>query len=219
MYENEMVDIRKYPDLHFQHSEDDLFIIGKYKFRSNIENESPLQDIYNLKITFPNNYPFSYPTVYELDDKIPKDYHKHIDESLCLGTAVDLFLIYRKSKSISNFIENILNPYLYRFTYIQQHNKEPFSDRSHGVRGIFESYSEFLQIKDLRIIIDFIYIALNKGYKYDMSCPCKSDRTFKKCHGKKALYLEELPYDYLKDDFMLLSNLLKELKEYERNRS
>jgi len=60
----------------------------------------------------------------------------------------------------------------------------PWGERSHGIRGIYESYGELLGIKDHAILFSFLgKIILGRMSQREM-CPCGSNIPYRKCHKK-----------------------------------
>jgi hypothetical protein len=58
--------------------------------------------------------------VWEIGGKIGKEYHHFFDGTLCLGTYIEVYRKFSPSPNIRNFIESLLIPYLYRYSYIQK---------------------------------------------------------------------------------------------------
>lgn len=159
-----------------------------------------------MKILFPKDYPNSLPTVFELDGKIDKAYHTNPDLSLCLGTEVELYAVFSKRPCLKTFIEEILNPYLYRWLYITKYNKEPWADRSHGIIGIMEAYSEMLSVPcDKNMICNFISLLMLRNTRANSLCPCNSGKKVKCCHRKKLEKLAgEIPTSVFYKDFLYI---------------
>lgn len=146
-----------------------------------------MEENFHIKISFSQEYPNKIPKVYELDEKIESNYHHfQSDGALCLGTKIDLYIIFSQSPCLDTFINEILNPYLYRWLYIKKFGKEPWADRSHGNKGIIESYAELLSIQaDKEIINSFLDLLVENKTRANSLCPCNSGKKVKCCHKKK----------------------------------
>ena len=152
--------------------------------------------------------------VTELDGKIPVTYHTYLypEKILCLGTAVELYQIFTQKPCLSNFIDNILNPYLYRWLFIEKFGKAPWEDRSHGLKGIIEAYSSILQIPlNLTMIVEFLNLLIRQETRSNSLCPCNSGKKVKCCHKKKLeKLLKTVPLFILRNDLKLLWEILNE---------
>ena len=122
---SEIKSVKKYPNLSWAWKNDIPAITGTYFFKSEYKG-TVLEDSFRLSITFPQNYPYSLPHAFELDGKIESNYHHFLsDGSLCLGTEIDLYKIFAIRPCLDTFMTEILNPYLYRWLYINRFGKEP----------------------------------------------------------------------------------------------
>lgn len=146
-----------------------------------------MEDDFRIRISFPNDYPCKIPQAFEIDGKIDLGYHHfQSDGSLCLGTEIDLYMIFSNNPCLDTFMTEILNPYLYRWLYIKRFGKEPWTDRSHGNMGIIESYAEALEIPaDKNIVKEFLALLMEKNTRANSLCPCNSGKKVKCCHKKK----------------------------------
>jgi hypothetical protein len=186
-------DVHKYPNLNIQWKSDKLYVIGNYQF-SREYKQLVCSDEFLLEIEIPSDFSNTLPTVNEVGNKIPRDYHKNSSTSLCLGTNIELYEIFGKEKTFSGFMEYIVNPYLYRWFYISKFNKAPWNDRAHGCQGIIDSYADFLSIpNDKKIISDFLFILSSGNARLNKFCPCGSGKKTKLCHMHG---LNKLIHDY-----------------------
>lgn len=182
VYLNLVEDVQKYPGLDIQWKNNKLYVVGIYIF-TGIFNNISCSDKFSLEIEIPDNFPVLMPIVDEIGNKIPSNYHKNSSTTLCLGTSIELYQIYNRDKSFSNFMENIVNPYLYRWLYIMKFHSEPWPDRSHGKKGILEGYSEILNVEpNKHIISEFLLILIDGNARLNKKCPCGSGKKVKHCH-------------------------------------
>ena len=103
-------------------------VIGNLSF-SIKDNSIIINDKYHLKFVFNDDNPI--PLIYELDNKIDKKYHQYPNGSLCLTLDFQIEKILKDDKSISNIIEKLLLPYLYRHSYLKEYNTTPWGEYSH----------------------------------------------------------------------------------------
>lgn len=199
-------DVSNFPFLDICWKNERLFVTGKYIFKGAYKGVF-CSDNFNLKIEIPSDFPSTIPKVFEIDNKIPKDYHKNSSTELCLGTPVDLYVKW-KERTFSFFIKEIVNPYLYRWIYFNKFGYEPWDDRSHGKNGIIEFYSEYLEIKaDFNKVFKFLYILINGNVRSNTFCPCGSGRKIKSCHMHKLnKLLKKVPKETFQYEFRSLMN-------------
>ena len=82
----------------------------------------------------------------------------------------------------------------------------PWGERQHGLIGIVESYQELLKLKDFQQTILLIKNFVMGKIDRNDDCPCNSGYSFKKCHRKIIIRLENsLPKGQLVYDFISIS--------------
>ena len=201
--------MKKYKNLSWTWCKDIPYVKGIYHFKGEY-NGIILEDDFRIKISFPPEYPRKIPKVFEEGGKINSNYHHfQSDGSLCLGTEIDLYMLFSKNPCLVTFITYILNPYLYRWLYIQEFGKEPWSDRSHGNEGIIESYAELLNIPaDKETVNRFLKLLLEKRTRANSLCPCNSGKKVKCCHKKKLENLvKRVPQQIFLQNYFLLGGI------------
>jgi hypothetical protein len=204
IFRKELLLSKKYPDLKWRWIHDKPVLLGVYHFTGSHKEISLSQD-FNLRIEFPENYPENLPIVYELDCQIPSDYHMNPGKQLCLGVAADIAIIFHKKPDLQTFIEKILNPYLYRWIYLQKYGTAPWGERPHGIAGIYEFYSDFFHTKSVSVIISLLSLAIMQNDRANFVCPCGSGEKVKSCHRKSIHKLyTAVPVTTLVDNYRLL---------------
>jgi hypothetical protein len=127
-----------------------------------------------LELFVPNDYPLGLPKANDVDNVITYD-HKFTNGNLCVSTIFDLQLKLKSSKCISDYVDNFLIPYFISYEYWKKCHKDIFGDRGHGIKGVFESIQDFLEIpKD-----DFSLFKL-------IICWASQIKKFKKCISKSS---------------------------------
>lgn len=206
-----------YNSLHFRMNEGHVILLGNLKFQAvlNEGENSEIKDNYRILITFPDDYPNEFPEVLELDGKIPVSDDNHVNRSseyfttsLCLGTNIEVYKIFIRSRNIVHFIEKILIPFLYYISYKNKFGCTPYSDRSHGFLGILEYYKELFKIIDKNKIIQFLEYAHNYSNSGLKTYPWGSDKIISRSHINIIKDLSRVPGKYLNYDI----NALKQNK-------
>lgn len=137
-----------------------------------------------LRIEFPKEYPNILPIVFEENNLIPVSYHHNPDSSLCLGTQVELYMIFSGLPCLKIFIKKILNPYLYRWLAYKK-GYPVWEDRSHGIEGLIEGYRFLLKVQTIKQVYHSLsFILTNDHFQTSQPCPCGSGLKTKHCHRK-----------------------------------
>lgn len=147
-------------------------------------------DSYDVSIEL-NRYPKSFPIVYEVDERILREVHRHIYSdtgSCCLTTnAKAQILLKTKITSLHLFVKDIVVPYFQNNSYYELNGKYKTEEYSHFALGVVESYRDILQTSNDRMIAQLIaYQAQgNRKLRFHDACYCGSRSSFKHCsHGE-----------------------------------
>lgn len=167
------------------------FIRGGLRF-SAIYDGQQINDEYSIKITVPGNYPDELPTVQEMDNRIPNDFHHYQNDNLCLGAPIAVKYKFRKEPTLVGFVCNCVVPYLYSFSYKVKFGKMPFGELSHGALGILEYYKDLFGINDNGVILKLLEILAEDNCHEQNKCPCGSKKRLFECHGKTLLEIKDL---------------------------
>lgn len=128
-------------------------------------NNITLYDEYEVKIKINKDYPNTIPKVYELSKKIPDSYkHINVDSSLCLGTDLDIYDCLNNCSSFEDFYNSIICVVFYGISFLKRYGYCPFGERSHGNKGIVETYKEKFGIKDEEELLKIAQIYVNKSH-------------------------------------------------------
>lgn len=191
--------LKSYPSLQI----DAGFNIVKGGFE--IKNErGEVLETYSLEITIPQSYPNSrLPIVREVSQRIPRNKDRHIfeDGRLCLSTPLGELLICRDGITFLKFLDEVLHPFLASQYAISCGwlNEFPQGEYSHGGKGIYESYSEFLEIDGIDKAISALIMATKRNQR-NKKCFCASRKKLKDCHFKSYTLLQKLGKDQLYKD-------------------
>ena len=151
-----------------------------------------LRDEFQIKLYISIDYPEMLPVVEEIGGRIPSDFHKNSDTSLCLAPPEEAKLKFLEEPTLNGFVKNVIIPYFYSFIYLKKYNKMPYGDRSHGVEGLIEFYYEYFETQEIEVVLSLLCILADDSYKEKNYCPCGSGLKQKKCHGHELLSIKEL---------------------------
>lgn len=143
-------------------------------------------DSYSIKIVATNDYPYRFPCVYETGKRIPinVDWHVFPDGHCCIKAIPEELLICNKGITLSGFIKEQVIPYFFNQKYREQ-NGFFLHERSHGVLGTIEYFSDHFNTQDVHLILKLLTKAQNtKEFKSNSKCLCGSGRKFRKCHRR-----------------------------------
>ena len=195
-----------------QYVENSFFTIsGSWPVHGDPKDDKPLED-FLIKIIFPNNYPDELPKVYETGNRIKvknANTHFYNNYSACLFYPTERYLHFPENDSFDfkKFLEGPVKSFFFSQLYYIYHNKWPFGQRSHDIKGLLEFYAEKLSIpnnqKSISIVLDYLLKPKIKGH---WPCPCGNDK-LRDCHVEKFRFLHnKIPSKNFKKDFLLLMN-------------
>ncbi len=204
----------RYSDLEFDHE--------TQKFRGNIYLSDT--DYYEVIIDL-SPFPRLFPDVYEVGERIPQKLDRHKfnnSDKCCITTRANAqVLIKTKIKSITEFFDRVLVPYLKNNSYYEINRHYFQGEYSHDKTGILEGYQDILGIEDPVIIASIINSRI-KGAKLTIrdECFCGNRLTLKKCSSHLDNYrrFRLIDKDVLVGDLRILIELIEEIKEYFLNR-
>lgn len=189
LYLNESFNIlrSRYNDLRLIESS-----ISKFEIEGILDLNAKYNDIslhlcYNIKIDIPKTYPDEPPTVFEIGGVIPHDFHKNSDSALCLGIPSVIASSHKTDPSLLYFVEELVVPFLYSYSYSLAYGKMPFGELSHGPKGIIEYYKDKFATDNENHLLGLLRILVDTNYRGHLKCPCSSNLILRKCHGKILL--------------------------------
>jgi hypothetical protein len=143
--------------------------------------------------------------VKEIGGKIPSNFHRYTQGGLCLAATPELYRIFKKEPTLENYIDNLVDPYLFGWLYYQQYQKMPWGERSHGANGLIESYKELLHIEKTTNMKMLLLQIVTNTIKQRELCPCGSGLPFRKCHKKQVQrLLVNIPKEVFFHDFLTI---------------
>jgi hypothetical protein len=200
-----------YPGLALSQDPSGLWIIeGPLAFKATFDGAT-IEDIFNIRLRFLPD-PTTPPMVDEIGGRIPKDYHKLGDDSLCLGTPVEVRTKFRNDSRLLAFVEDQVIPYLFSFCFRQKYGKMPYGERPHGGKGLLESYHEVFKVEDRSAVLHLLKILAMNSYRGHLPCACGANIKLKKCHGPELIEMRSLrpAKHFLADIGLIIRDLPKE---------
>lgn len=138
--------------------------------------ENEIEDSYNIAIQVHNSFPKIVPKVEDVEGKIPRDGHFHVnpDGSFCLGSPLRLLLVLSKNPSLIDFMELLLVPYLYAVSYKLKNGGEfIFGELKHGLDGELSDYENLFQVHGKSAVKNtLIALSTKKRIANKKICPC-----------------------------------------------
>ena len=160
-----------------------VIIAGVVAFSAEAPGKERIEDEYEIEIAIPERFPKWIPAVRETRGRIPPNFHKLDDGSLCLGSPTRLLLVLSESASILAFMERCVVPYLYGYSYYMKYHMMPFGELSHRQLGIHEDLAAIFGIEQVEAAREFVRLAsMKKRQANKRPCPCGSNRRLGKCH-------------------------------------
>jgi hypothetical protein len=147
---------------------------------------------YDIKICIPRNYPLTIPLVFETGGKIDKNFHRNPNGALCLASPAELKLKFNRSKTLINFVDNLVIPFLFSHKHFIETGRMPYGELAHGSAGIYQYYCEYFNTDDPRIITEYLSCLLEvHDNTNNRPCPCGSGKSISNCHKDKLNYFRQ----------------------------
>lgn len=204
--------IKCYPKLHLKEQPGPIILAGEVDL---ITPEDEILDTYQLEIHQSDEYPFSFPWVYETGGKIPINIDWHIYEDTgrcCIKVPPEEEVICKKGLSLADFIKLELLPYLFNQTF-RRDNGYFINERGHGVLGLLEYYGEKLGTTNVAEIIRLLYyIYKNPEPNRVAECFCGKKQKYRRCHRDAYQLLSLIKKENLLLHMKLLTDFYKKVE-------
>ena len=195
-----------YSSLKLVEDDSEHALLGSVYFSASVDGKETIEASYDIKISIPHSYPVELPKVYssgyQLDERFE---HTNPDTSFCLAVPFEERKLYDYEPTLLGFINNLVVPFLYGYSYFLKHGKHPFGEREHGDKGILNFYLELFGSSNAETLILSLCKFAVAGYQPHEKCPCGSGKKVLKCHKTQ---LKEL----LINESLLKADLLKFIK-------
>lgn len=138
-------------------------------------------------------FPDRFPRVLELNERIPPIANRHVnkDGTLCFASPLDTELaLINQIKSITDFIDLILIPYLENNSYFELNKKYKFGERLHNlIDAEFHSYQDQLDLGNAGITLNTIKSLKDRvKIRPNDKCYCGSGIKIKDCKDHQERY-------------------------------
>lgn len=197
-----------YPSLEYIQIDNSIKLKGELYIKE-------IDDSYTIEISFLDNYPKTLPIVKEMGGDIPKTDQRHINfgGSCCLCIPQLQKIYFPDGSNIKDFLDNLVVPFFANQAYYDLNATWLNGEYSHGYMGIYEFYSDFLDIKNFNKTLQLLQVSIQSIPNFNKKCPCHSGRSIRKCHMQRIVELKKLvKINQLKDDVYEFKKI-KEKKE------
>jgi hypothetical protein len=142
---------------------------------------------YEVEIHASENFPFQFPLLFETSGKIPKiaDWHIYEDTlSCCIRVTPDEIIRCKNGISVTEYIKEEVYPYLFNQTHRRVEGYYVNGEYSHGLKGIYEFYSDVLKTGDdiMKTVELMTFIATHSRPGRTSQCFCGQKTKFRHCH-------------------------------------
>lgn len=170
-------------------------------------------DSYRIQAALTAGFPAQEPVVFETGGRIPRIADRHVfpkDGNCCLGIWEE-WLLTAPDHRFETFLTGPMHDYFVSQTYYEVNNIWPYGERSHGPRGVLESYSDILGIRpDPKIVTDYLHLLSRVEIKGHAVCPCGSGKRLRQCHSEDLWKLSaKIPFQMAKKMATKMSQILK----------
>ncbi len=144
---------------------------------------------YEIRIVLPVNSDIL-PYVIDKGNQIDKSYpHRYVDGRLCLETDTAVRIRFINGFNLEVWMHDFVEPYYFSYEYYQRYGVFPFGERAHDIKGVLQTYGDYLDETDYVKIFRLVEFLQFGRYRGHLPCPCGSGRKMRSCHGQ---FLKEL---------------------------
>lgn len=175
----------RFPGLRLTHLSDcGLQFEGELAFRAQKNGSPEIKDTYEIRSIVSGSFPRKEPEVFETGGRIPSDYHKMMDGSLCLGSPIRVNKTLAENPTLVGFVENLVIPYLYNRSCLEQFDTLPVGELAHNGPGLLADYEEMFRIDGVDACIGILEaLSTKKRIANKRPCPCGSRLRLGRCHN------------------------------------
>ncbi len=150
-----------------------------------VDEEDTLWHTYDVEIHHTENYPKSFPIVYETGGAIQRiaDWHINSDGSCCLDNEFSQQIKCFKGIKLIDFIRNELLPWLANQSYRRVTGNYVNGEQGHGDIGRIEFFMLELKAPNLKVCVEWmIELAKRQKLPRQATCFCGSGNKWRHCH-------------------------------------
>lgn len=186
---------KRFPDLGIDSRTDGLWLRGSFPVWSDTE----ILDRFLIEVCFPPEFPTKLPMLREVGGRIPWTLDRHIYPSsgvACLFVPEEWFFFPEEQRTILGFLDGPVRNFFLGQSLVERGDPWPFGERSHGAKGLVESYGEILRLQDFGngsgATLRHLLVLLSKDrIKGHWPCPCGSASPLRRCHLREVRGLQE----------------------------
>lgn len=183
-----------------------IFLNGKEILKGFLEvrdKDGKHWDDYEIEIHSTEDFPYLFPRLFEVSNKIPKiaDWHIYEDTfSCCVKILPEEILRCKKGITLSEYITEEVLPYLFNQTHRRVEGYYVNGEYAHGKIGIYQYYSSLLKTGDnIKTTISLMLYIANHYRPYRTNvCFCGNGKKFRHCHKDAFDKLKQLGDEILK---------------------
>jgi hypothetical protein len=143
-----------------------------------------VDETYSVRIEVPLTFPRALPLVFETGGRVPKNFHRNPNWTLCLGSPLAQTLGIEDAPTLGNFIDRVIVPYFYGHAVYERVGRMPFGELAHGVAGLENDVRRIFRLPFATDAAEFLRLAsLKRRHANKQPCPCRSWRRVGRCHG------------------------------------
>ena len=170
---------------------------GEFLFRASSDVcDVIIEDHFELEITVANNSDNVLPIVKETRGRIPRnvDWHNSQNGTLCLASPFSLSNYFKEDRSMIDFAEDFIVPYLYGVCHKESFGEWPFGELSHGVVGELEDLVDLLGVgSGRRFLYSLRLLGMSHKNRRSRICPCGCGQSLESCdYNEKIIFYAKL---------------------------
>lgn len=181
-----------YPELVINNPEGSGIVIKGLLDISASYNGVSIEDSFQIELLVPDDYPESVPVAKETGGRIPDNFHKNGNDILCLGASLKIKKIFNEQQTLLGFVDNLVVPYLYSYSFKEKYEEMPYGELAHGGRGILDYYKEEFATSSDTATLKMLRLIAEEKYKGHLICPCGSGKKLRYCHGLKIHEISQI---------------------------
>lgn len=163
-------------------------IDGNLGFCANVKGEEIKED-YEINTIISPKYPRILPATYEVGEKLDKSFHINPDDTLCLGTPLEMKINFAEQPNLLGYFENLVIPFFLTAKLASMGRQ--VEQHVHGGVGILKFYCQLFGITDMFKAKSFLRLLAKGKCSRKKQCPCNSGRRLKNCHGELVWSLQK----------------------------
>ncbi len=170
----------------------DLRLVGTLAFAAEAPGKQRIEDAYAVELSVPPGFPDDLPSVRETGGRIPPHFHRLTDGALCLGAPTRQRLLLLDAPTLPAFVERVVIPYLYGYSFHEKHGGMPFGELAHGLAGIRQDFAALFGVESEAAGEEFVRLAgMKKRAANKYPCPCGSGHRLGRCHHRRVNFFRD----------------------------